>query len=220
LGAGAAIAAALAVATVSVGPVGAATALPGAPTITSVTPGPLSITVAFKPPVKLPTDNFLYVAVCSSSDGGRSTGEPGIASPLKVTGLTGGRTYVCRVRVEHNDASDGPWSPKSATVVPLKEQKTTVPDPPKVSYVHAGKGTISVGFVGLGHSGGLKVTRYMARCVSSDGGNANKQQGTHSPIVVDHLAGAKSYTCRVAARNRLGFGAYSAASKPVKTLPL
>jgi hypothetical protein len=89
-----------------------------------------------------------------------------------------------------------------------------------MTYVHPGKGSISVGFKGLGHSGGLKVTRYVAKCVSSDGGNPNKQQGSISPIVIDHLAGAKTYTCRIAARNAKGFGEYSTASKPVVTLAL
>ena len=198
-------------------PLGAATALPGAPTITSVTPGPRSITVAFTKPAVLPPGSFLYHGECRSSDGGALGAQASGASPMKMLSLSAGHIYTCRVRVTPSTGSQGPWSPESEKVTPKPEQKTHVPDPVPVVYVHPGKALVSVGFKRLDHSGGLKVTRYLARCVSSDGGKSNKQQRAISPIVVDHLTAGKTYTCRVAARNSLGFGAYGPASKPVKT---
>jgi Fibronectin type III domain len=200
-------------------PAGATTARPGAPTITSVTPGARAVTVSFKKPAKAPAGGFGYNAVCRSSDDGQARGSFATASPIRVTSLSAGHTYTCRVQVLITGGTFGPWSPESAKVVPLKEQQTTVPEAPKLLYVHPGKASISVGVGRLDHSGGLKVTRYVAKCVSSNGGHSNKQQGSISPIKVDHLTGAKTYTCSVAARNAKGFGAFSAPSKPVVTLP-
>ena len=39
-----------------------------------------------------------YAAICTSSNGGATKGQYGIASPLTVTGLTVGKTYTCTVR--------------------------------------------------------------------------------------------------------------------------
>ncbi len=57
-----------------------------------------------------------YNAQCVSTDGGVATSKTGAASPLLVTGLTGGKHYHCRVRAT-NAIGTGPYSAYGATVL-------------------------------------------------------------------------------------------------------
>ena len=89
-------------------------------TITSITPGDGSLTVAFTtslPPAGAPggvapaADARIYTVTCTSSNGGVTGSASGPASPITVTGLTPGATYTCRVA-----ASDGSVTVASSDV--------------------------------------------------------------------------------------------------------
>jgi hypothetical protein len=58
--------------------------------------------------------------------------------------------------------------------------------------------------------GGSRITGYRATCRSSNGGVPRTSDAGRSPAVVTRPTKAKLYRCRVAARNRSGFGTYSA----------
>jgi titin len=92
---------------------------PGAPTITSVTPGVRSVKVTFDKP----SDNggariVNYRVVCTSNDGGRKGANEGRRSPIRVGGLRPGKTYTCIVKAKNkvgwgtaSNPSD-PFTPK------------------------------------------------------------------------------------------------------------
>jgi len=96
---------------------------PGAPTITAVKPGFHNVTVSFT----APTDNggakiVNYRVVCTSSNGGRKAANSGAKSPIKVSGLTAGKTYTCTVAAK-NKVGRGPASNPSDPFSPTPHTK-------------------------------------------------------------------------------------------------
>jgi hypothetical protein len=72
--------------------------VPGAPTLTSATPGFHTIQVAYTPPSSNGGSSITtYKATCTSSDGGVTRSISGLASPLVVASLSANRTYTCTV---------------------------------------------------------------------------------------------------------------------------
>ncbi len=142
-------------------------AKPGAPTITSVTPSGAKVTVVFTAPVSDGGEPITgYRVQCASSDGGALRVKVGgTALTQTVTGLTGGKTYTCRVRAQNADGL-GPFSQPSASFVPV-----TVPGVPQtVSLIVLDLTTAWVGFAPPTNDGGQPITKYTARCTSNDGG--------------------------------------------------
>ena len=90
-------------------------AKPAAPTVTSSTPGPGRVAVAFSPGSDGGSTITGFSTQCRSTNGGvlRNTG--GSSSPIAVTGLTSGKNYHCRVRAT-NAIGTGPYSAYGATV--------------------------------------------------------------------------------------------------------
>ena len=85
----------------------------GSITITSITPGPNSLTVAFTIPdfsgssgsggaraAAITTLSIVYTVTCTSPRGGVSGSASGPGSPITVTGLTAGASYACRVTAD------------------------------------------------------------------------------------------------------------------------
>ena len=101
----------------------------------------------------------------------------GAASPLKVTGLTNGKHYHCRVRAT-NAVGNGPYSAYGATVLVT----TTAPGAPTVTGSTPSSGAVSVAFSPPADNGGSPVTGYSASCVSTDGGVAKSKNGAASPL--------------------------------------
>jgi hypothetical protein len=103
------------------GPAGATPhkpAKPGAPTITSVTAGVRSVKVAFDKPADNGGSKITnYRVVCTSSDGGAKHANEGPKSPIKVAGLTAGKTYMCAVSAK-NKVGRGPAA-TTGSFVPL-----------------------------------------------------------------------------------------------------
>ena len=199
-------------------PVGAAATVPGPPSIVSVTPQARAIKVSFKRPAHDGGASISsYRATCTSSNGGATVSQSGGQSTVTVSGLSVGKSYRCVVAAR-NSVGLGAASKPSAIVVPLANPPKALPVPPKLIYARAEVTSARVAFVAIEASGGTRITRYMASCTSSNGGNPNKQQRSISPITVNHLAAGKTYTCRVASRNPAGWGKFSPPSKPLITL--
>jgi hypothetical protein len=192
------------------GPASAAT-VPGAPTITGVKVGVRSARVSFTPPADNGGSKITnYRIRCTSSDGGAKRALTGTKSPILVTGLTAGKTYTCTVAARNN-VDYGPPSAPSAPFVPLAAK----PGAPTITSVTAVVRGVKVAFTAPADNGGAKITNYRVVCTSSDGGAKGAHEGPKSPITVSGLTAGKTYTCTVAARNKVGLGAASAPSDPV-----
>jgi len=91
--------------------------------------------------------------------------------------------------------------------------KPTKPGAPTVTSVKVGVRSATVSFKKPTDNGGSRVLNYRVVCTSSDGGAKRAHGGLKSPIKVTGL-NLKTYTCTVAARNKVGLGPASAPSNP------
>jgi len=196
---------------------GAASAMPGAPTIISVAPGERRAIVKFKGPADPKGQIVGYRGTCTAVAGGANGASVRQQSPIVVGHLTGGRRYTCQVAAQTR-AGTGPFSAPSPVVVPTDAPANQLPDPPSVVHATAAVAAVEVRFNRLARSGGQMVTRYRARCTSTtDGKQHYAREESRPPIIVRHLLEATAYTCKVAARNPSGWSVYSKASNQVVT---
>lgn len=86
---------------------------PGVPTV--VKPASGSLRVTFSKPMANGAAITSFSATCASSNGGVTKTKTGTASPITVTGLTAGKSYVCRVSAT-NSRGAGPASDPSAAI--------------------------------------------------------------------------------------------------------
>jgi large repetitive protein len=89
--------------------------VPGAPTITSVTAGFRSVTVAFTPPAANGGASiFSYRATCTSSNGGVTRSNSRSRSSIRVSGLSSGKTYTCTVAARNRKGFGAASAPSAA----------------------------------------------------------------------------------------------------------
>src|SRR5580692_9077723 len=120
---------------------GASPTVPGAPTITSVTPGDHNIKVAFSRPANNGgAEIFNYKATCTSSNGGATRSASYFSSPIRVS-ATAGDTYTCTVMAQ-NRAGFGPPSAPSNPVVVLP----VLPGAPTITSVTPENHNVDVAF--------------------------------------------------------------------------
>ena len=100
----------------------------------------------------------------------------------------------------------------------LPNPPLTVPGAPAITSVTAKHHAIQVVYTPPASNGGTRITRYQVVCTSNDGGGTHTKSDEHSPTVVSSLAAGRTYTCTVAARNKIGFSPLSAPSSPVVPL--
>jgi hypothetical protein len=90
---------------------------PGIPqNATATKSGVGSLRVSFDTPMNNGADITSFTAACTSSNGGVKQKRKASAGPIKVTGLSGGKTYTCTVTAT-NSRGTGPLSPPSNAVV-------------------------------------------------------------------------------------------------------
>jgi large repetitive protein len=192
--------------------------VPGAPTITSVTPGVRSITVAFSPPGSDGAAHiFQYKATCVSSDGGVTRSNERGGSPIRVGDLTSPKTYTCTVTAR-NKKGKGPASAPSAAVVTLLPIVANSPGAPAITSAVPGKHSVTLTYTAPASDGGSPIIEYRSTCISTNGGVTRAEHERTSPTKVDGLTAARTYTCTVAARNKRGYGPESAPSGAVTVL--
>ncbi|MGO9876643.1 MAG: fibronectin type III domain-containing protein [Acidimicrobiia bacterium] len=201
----------------SAGSAGAANvSLPGAPKITSVTAGTRSVTVTFINPANDGGTRILtYEATCTSIDGGVTDSDSAPTSPVRVGGLTNNKTYTCSIAAR-NDVGLGTASVSSAAVV----ARPTVAAAPTITSVTAGDHSVTVVFRSPADDGGAPIRIFQVECTSKAGRDSGRRDAATSPISVTDLAGNRTYTCTVAASNRIGLGAASAPSRPTVARPI
>ena len=193
-------------------------AVPGAPTIASVTAGDAQASVAFTAPASDGGSTITGYTVTAHdsttpSNGGQTAS--GTSSPITVTGLTNGDSYTFTVTAT-NGMGAGPVSGTSTAVTPA-----TVPAVPGIGAVTAGVGQVSVAFTASTSTGGAAITAYTvtAHDSTTPANGGQTASGTSSPIPVTGLTIGDSYTFTVVATNRIGSSESSTASAPATPLP-
>jgi large repetitive protein len=186
---------------------------PGAPKVTAVTAGLSSVSVAFAKPASNGGSRISgYRVSCTSRNGGVPNSHQGFSSPVKVTGLTSGKTYTCTVAAI-NKFSVGPASAPSAPVVTLP----TVPAAPTITKMTPGWHSMSIAFVDK-NTGGAPISTYLVTC--SVGYGKRSHQAFSSPVTIACVGGGVPYLCTVAAENRVGWSHASASSGQAVSLPI
>jgi hypothetical protein len=187
--------------------------VPGAPAKVTATAGDHDAVVSFAVPSDGGDSVDLYTV--TASPGGAQASSA--SSPITVTGLTNGTTYTFKVTAA-NGAGTGQASSASNGVIP-----GTAPTVPTAVHAVSGStkiktGPLTVTYKTPASNGGPPITRYTARCSSSNGGAT--RTGTHSgataaPIAVASVTTGKTYTCTVTATNAIGTSLASAKSPAV-----
>jgi hypothetical protein len=142
---------------------------------------------------------------------------------VDVHDLLGAQTYVCYVKARYGaqyfswlgDSDEGPLSDPSNT---LAIAATTPPTPQSVRAstppLPSGQAT-SVAFTAPENRSGSAISRYEARCTSTNGGTTRTGTGGTSPVGVGSLTKGRSYQCAVRAVNPVGPSAWSTNSATI-----
>lgn len=172
-------------------------AVSGAPTITALTAGPGSISVAFTPGFD-GGSTILDYAYQLNGGAWTSAGSP--SSPLHISGLDAGTTYTVAIRAV-NSSGSGVASAVSSVTTP------SLPDAPAVSSAAPGDSTALVDFTS-GASGGSPITGYQYQ--STTGGPWTNAGSLSSPILLSGLTNGTTYSVSLRAVNAVGAGSASA----------
>ena len=185
--------------------------VPGAPTITVVTSGMHSVTVAFKGPANdggAPIQS--YVVRCGGEYGART--HRAAKSPITIACVEGAEDYDCTVAATNRIGTGLTSTAKPGISLPL------TPGAPTVSSATPGSHKVTVAFAAPTNDGGVRVKSYRVTCTSSNGGVTGSHQGFTSPISVAGLQAGFTYTCTVAAINLVSTGPDSTPSIPFVAL--
>ena len=165
---------------------------PGAPTLTSVSPGNTTLTVVFTAGSTggLTITDYLY-----STDGGATFDPfPNVAGPYVITGLTNGHTYSVKVAAV-NDLDQG------AASNALSATPATVPSAPRWLHGVRGNTTATLSWNAPATTGGAAVTSYL---VSDLAGHTCTATAPSTTCTVTGLTNGTSYTFYATATNSAG----------------
>jgi hypothetical protein len=183
--------------------------VPAAPTITSVNPGNLSVSVLFTAPSNLNGETITSYTVTSS--GGQTA--TGLSSPLTVTGLINGTAYTFTVKA--NSASGSSLASNSISGTP---SANSVPSAPTITnVVQNDPSSVNITFTAPSYNGNNVIQYYTV--TSSGGQTATISQETGGTATVTSLSALTAYTFTITATNAIGTSASSLQSSSI-TLPL
>jgi uncharacterized delta-60 repeat protein len=182
--------------------------LPGAPTITSTSVSDGAASISFTPSMNnggTIITNYKY-----SIDGGATFTSAGqITSPILITGLSNGTSYVVKLKAV-NIIGDGAAS-NAVTVTPM-----TSPSAPTINSIAVGDSIVVMTFTAPLSTGGSAITNYN---YSIDGGASFTSAGQiTSPITITGLTNGTTYSIVLQAVNGVGHGASSA--PPLPAVPI
>ena len=171
-------------------------AVPSAPTLTSLTPFDSAIAVAFTAATSdAPITSYQY----------RITGGDwvtvGTSSPFSIGGLSNGAPYSVVLRAV-NAVGSGTFS------APLSATPVSTPSAPTITAISTGIGTASISFT-AGNAGGSPITGYQYRLGTGDWTSTGS---TSTPFSITGLANGTSFSVTLRAVSVTGEGAVSGAS--------
>jgi hypothetical protein len=170
-------------------PIVTESAVPTAPTITSVVSGYEQLTVNFSSVNAYPPVRFYIVTCASQSD-------LGVGSPVTVSGLTEGVDASCTVYAANEDGNGAVSLPVSGTPEPQ------APGPPTITSVSPGYDELVVSLM-TANANGSPVLRYTATCGSESATVGDLMPGE---ITVTGLTNGTQYSCTAFATNAIGNG--------------
>ena len=175
---------------------------PSAPQITNIEPGNAEVSISVSVADDGGSPITGYNATCT--DG--TTEYLGISStsPITVSGLTNGVSYVCVVSA----TSDEGASPNSelSTATPVGP-----PSAPQITSIEPGNAQVSIS-VSVADDGGSPITGYNAYCF---GDTLSFDTSSTLPITVSGLTNGEAYECLVTATNDVRTSPLSGISAPV-----
>ena len=175
---------------------------PGPPTAVSAISGSSAqATVSFTAPEYNGGSTISFYTVTSNPGGIMATGA---SSPINITGLTNGLTYIFTVTAT-NSVGNSVASAASTAVTPV-----TFPSAPTAVVATAGNSSASVAFAPASN-GGSAITGYT---VTSNPGSFTGT-GSGSPIIVTGLTNGTTYIFTVIATTAVGNSAASTPSNSV-----
>ena len=188
--------------------------VPGAPTITSVTPAAGQALVAFTAPASdggSPITSFEVQATAGGVVVATVTDIAATATSAVVTGLANGVPHTFTVRAV-NALGAGPLSAPSVAVTPI-----AVPGAPVIGNATAGNTSATVRWTAPADNGGSPITQYrvQVRTGTTVVRTVTGVAPTATSTVVTGLTNGTAYNFRVRAVNAAGLGPLSAASNTV-----
>ena len=162
------------------------------------------------------TDYLVYYSSNSGSTWETFTASVSTSTSRNITGLTAATSYIFKVAAK-NSVGYGPFSSNSSSYTTLSGPQ--VPETPTaVSAGSATTSSLSVSWTAPSNDGGAAISSYWLQ-KSSDNGVTweTVTVSASSPQTVSGLTISTSYVFRVAARNSIGYGPFSAASTAVST---
>jgi hypothetical protein len=174
--------------------------IPGAPTISTTTPGNTSVSVSFI----LTNDggSAITAYTVTSIPGGIQSID--VASPILVSGLTNGTPYTFTMTAT-NAVGTGPISATSSPAV----TPATVPGEPTAVTPTAGDRQVSLSWSAPASNGGSEITDYVIDYkINSDSvwSQVGHTESTSTAIIATGLTNGSLYDFRISARNDMGVG--------------
>jgi large repetitive protein len=159
-----------------------------------------------------------FTATCTSSNAGvtkTGTHVGSTAVAITVAAVTTAKTYTCKVTATNTVGTSVPSAASLAVIVGS-------PAPPSGVVAKSGSTTTATGSLvvtfTIGANNGSAIQSQTATCISSNAGvtkTATHTGATAAPITVAGVTTAKTYTCKVTAKNARGVGLASPPSLPV-----
>ena len=174
---------------------------PGAPTISAVTAGNQSLSVAFTVPGN---DGGSSITNYEYSINGSTwvTPSPAVtASPIVISGLTNGTSYPVRVRAVNSSGSGTASNSVSAS-------PADTPGAPTITSISPDDASLIVSFTAPSSNGGSPITNYQYS-INGSTWVTPSPPATTSPIVIPGLTNGTAYPVRIRAVNSAGAGAAS-----------
>ena len=181
--------------------------VPGAPTVTSVTPGNQQVVVEYT--VSESTGGAEITQYNYRLNGGSAVALDGSGSPFTISGLTNGTSYTVAMTAV-NAAGESAPSVSSEAFVP-----STTPSTPVIQSITAGNESVSVGFTVDNGGSALTSLEYSL----NDASNVSLAP-VSSPLVISGLTNGTAYRVKIQVSNANGsteMSEYSEYATPVTT---
>ena len=144
-------------------------------------------------------------ATCTDEKDGLTFTKTGVSSPLTLGGLTTGHPFSCVVLAVSAGGTSG-----RSTAVTVTLGAPGQPTIARVVQSHHGVTLTVLAPI----ANGAPVTRYVARCTSTNGGIGRGSASSGGQLVVTNMSIGATYNCSVTAYNSRGPGT------PTKTGPI